>query len=218
VIISPQSTVHSPRSSDTSDRFERSSRHVSRFTFQRLNAFTLIEIMIVVGIMGVLVTLGVPLVYKIWHRAPMGQALRDVTEVCSNARREAILHGHQVDLVFHPREGRMEVAGGIGGQTPVPGAANTADFSTPPDPQAAPPPRSGYSAKLDETILIEMLDINKFPHDFRDDDIARVRFFPNGTCDEMTLILVSAHGERREIKLEVTTGLVEIESDPTKFH
>src|SRR5438045_9539132 len=63
--------------------------------------FTLIEIMIVVGIMGIILTMSVPLVYKVWHRAPMAQALHDVTEVCSNARREAILHGHQVDLVFH---------------------------------------------------------------------------------------------------------------------
>jgi hypothetical protein len=55
------------------------------------------------------------------------------------------------------------------------------------------------------------------PHEFREDDYARVRFFPNGTCDELTLILLAEGGERREITLEVTTGLVNVESDPRKF-
>src|SRR5437588_11642660 len=104
--------------------------------------FTLIEIMIVVGIMGIILTMSVPLVYKVWHRAPMAQALHDVTEVCSNARREAILHGHQVDLVFHG-DGRYEVGGGIGGSSIV----------SPELPVAvAPPARSGYSGRLPENV------------------------------------------------------------------
>ena len=43
------------------------------------------------------------------------------------------------------------------------------------------------------------------------------RFFPNGTCDELTLILLSEKGERCEILLEVTTGLADVEWDPNKF-
>jgi hypothetical protein len=62
-----------------------------------------------------------------------------------------------------------------------------------------------------------MLDINKLRHDFLNDESARVRFLPNGTCDELTLILLSDRGERREIMLEITTGLATVESDPLKF-
>ena len=62
-----------------------------------------------------------------------------------------------------------------------------------------------------------MLDINKLKHDFRLDETARVRFFPNGTSDELTLILLSEKNERCEILLEVTTGLAEVEWDPNKF-
>jgi hypothetical protein len=58
-----------------------------------------------------------------------------------------------------------------------------------------------------------MLDINKWKHDFRDDELARVRFFPNGTSDELTLILSSDHGEQRGIVLEVTTGLASVLSE-----
>jgi hypothetical protein len=38
-----------------------------------------------------------------------------------------------------------------------------------------------------------------------------VRFFPNGTCDEMTLVLRSDKNEWRTISLEVTTGLASVE-------
>jgi prepilin-type N-terminal cleavage/methylation domain-containing protein len=91
--------------------------------------FTLVEIMIVVAIMGIVLTMGVPMVYKVWHRAPMAKAVRDIVEVCSHARAQAIMQGHEVDVVFHPREGRMEVGSPIG-----------ITNAPPPTPGAAPPP------------------------------------------------------------------------------
>ncbi len=39
--------------------------------------------MIVVGIMGIVLTMSVPLVYKVWRKAPMRKAVADVVEVCS---------------------------------------------------------------------------------------------------------------------------------------
>jgi len=183
-------------------------------------AFTLIEIMIVVAIMGIVLTMGVPIVYKVWHKAPMSQAVSDLIEVCSHARALAILQGKEVDVVFHPREGRFEV-----GSSPVSASTQKSASAGQQQPPAAaifpsstsPAPGSGLSARLSEKILIEMMDINKLPHEFRDDDLARVRFFPNGTCDELTLILVSDQNERREITLEITTGLANVESDPRRF-
>jgi hypothetical protein len=63
-----------------------------------------------------------------------------------------------------------------------------------------------------------LLDINKLQHEFRDDDEATIRFFPDGTCDELSLVLVSDQNERREITLEITTGLASVETDPRRFH
>jgi len=172
----------------------------------RSAAFTLLEIMIVVGIMGILLTMGVPIVYRAWNRAPMAKALSEVIEVCSRARAVAIMQGKPVDLMFYPLEGRFAVAGAAasterGPRVPLAGAISG----------------SGDSGQLPPEIMIEMLDINKLKHDFRLDETARVRFFPNGTCDELTLILLSDRGERREILLEVTTGLASVESDVSKF-
>jgi hypothetical protein len=167
--------------------------------------------MIVVGIMGVILTMGVPIVYKAFHKGPMVRAISDIVEVCSHARAQAIMQGKQVDVVFYPKEGRLEVA--------APAAVTPSQASPSPALPMGPPSLSGsgFSARLSDRVLIEMMDINKLPHEFRDDDIAHVRFFPNGTCDELTLILVSDQNERREITLEVTTGLASVESDPRRF-
>ena len=54
-----------------------------------------------------------------------------------------------------------------------------------------------------------MLDVNLM--DQMEAPEARVRFFPNGTCDEFTLVLRSEKGEMRKITLESTTGLWDVE-------
>ena len=172
--------------------------------------------MLVVGIMGVVLTMGVPIVYKVSHRAPMTKAVSEIVEVCSHARALAIMQGREVDVVFHPREGRLEVGSPATYTNAVPQHGSSS-----PSPalamNAAAPTGAGLSAHLSERVMIELMDINKLPHEFRDDDLARVRFFPNGTCDELTLILVSDQNERREITLEITTGLANVESDPRRF-
>lgn len=185
-------------------------------------AFTLLEIMIVVCIMGIVMTMGVPIVYKAWHKAPMSKAVSDIVEVCSHARALAILQGKEVDVVFHPHEGRFEVGSGsaaLAAQSPSPAQNASPNPPSSPVPPSAVPSASGsgLSGRLPDKVQIELMDINKLPHEFRDDDIAYVRFFPNGTCDELTLVLLSDQNERREITLEVTTGLANVESDPRRF-
>ena len=63
-------------------------------------------------------------------------------------------------------------------------------------------------------MVIEMLDVNL--SEYKQADEARVRFFSNGTCDEMTLI-VRVGTEWRKISLELTTGLASLETDPNKW-
>jgi prepilin-type N-terminal cleavage/methylation domain-containing protein len=196
--------LHAPRRTVSFSRFP-----LSAFRF---SGFTLIEIMLVVGIMGIVLTMGVPMVYKVWHRAPMISAVKDVVEVCSHARALAIMQGKEVDVIFHPKEGRLEV-----GSAATNDAPQTASSAPALSVNAPSPSGSGLSARFSDRVSIELMDINKLPHEFRDDDLARVRFFPNGTCDELTLILVSDQNERREITLEITTGLANVESDPRRF-
>ena len=178
--------------------------------------FTLIEIMVVVGIMGLIMALGVPLVYKVWHKAPMNKAVADLVELCSNARARAILQGSPTELIFHAGDATIRVQNG-GVSRP----AQPADQSTPmpaPAPTSAPAlpgAGSGLAAQLPDSVAISKLNVSGI--DCMDFELARVRFFPNGTSDELILQLLSDGGERVEISLEVTTGLAFVEHDWNKL-
>lgn len=163
--------------------------------------------MVVVAIMGVILTIGIPAIYQLSKKEGMRKAVSEVWEVCNHARAQAIFRGSPVEIVFHPTERRFEI--GSGG---APQSQDEPDFIVE---KPAPPPGSGQSGQFSEDIFIEMLDINLL--EYRESDVARVRFFPNGTSDELTLILRSSKNEWRAISLEVTTGRVSIESDPQKF-
>jgi len=163
--------------------------------------------MIVVCIMGIMLAMGVPLVYKTFHRAPMAKALKDIVAVCSHARGQAIMQAREVDMVLHPRENVIEVAAaapaatGPNGQPPPPG--------TPPPEVGTPVSRPGFTAVLPpDHIRIQALGINLV--DYTLAETARVRFYPNGTSDEMLMIIQSSDGEQRGISLEVTTGLASV--------
>ena len=173
--------------------------HWSRVT---RHAFTLIELMVVVAIMGLILATGIPSIYRIWKKEGMRQAVEDVREVCGNARAKAIFSGSQVEVVFHPLERRFEIGGGSVSTAP-PREGEVENLEKPP-----PPPGSGQTGQLAEDIIIEMLDVNL--SEYRESEFVRVRFFPNGTSDEMTLILRSSKNEQRGITLEITTGLASV--------
>ena len=154
--------------------------------------FTLIELMVVVGIMGLVLAMGAPTLYKFFHKEGFRKSVGDMMEVCSTARARAILSQTTTELVFHPQERSCEAAGAVTGGW---GAW-------------------ARSAKFEDDVVIEMLDVNL--SEYKQAEEARVRFFPNGTCDEMTLI-VRVGSEWRKISLELTTGLASLETDPNKW-
>ena len=165
------------------------------------NAFTLIEVMVVVGIMGIILAMGIPSIYKLMSKEGMRKATSDVEDVCRNARARAIFSGAPMDVVFHPLERRLEVSGGSpspeAGGEPVAGRTSS-------------PASSSSGAQIDEDITIEMLDINL--SEYKDSEWARVRFYPNGTSDEMTLVLRSSKNEWKKVTLEVTTGFTSVDN------
>jgi prepilin-type N-terminal cleavage/methylation domain-containing protein len=179
----------------------------------RCRAFTLIEIMIVVAIMGIVMAMSVPIVYKLWRKAPMRQAVKDIVEVCSNARARAIMQGQVTEVVIHPRQNRLEL---VGAGSPPPAASGSAGEPAGEAPPSAPAAtRSGLSAQLSSDVIIETLDINMSGVEFNDVESARVRFYPNGVSDEMKMILFDGR-DRMGIELEITTGLAGVVRNPLR--
>jgi len=61
---------------------------------------------------------------------------------------------------------------------------------------------------LSNELVIEELAVNFLP--LKDADEARVRFYPNGTSDEFTIV-VQRRGQWRKISLDIVTGLAELQ-------
>ena len=75
-----------------------------------LGSFTLIEIMMVVAIIGLVMTMGVPAILRATRQEPMRKAVNDVMEICSHARAQAILHNVTMVVVFHPQSRQVALA------------------------------------------------------------------------------------------------------------
>jgi general secretion pathway protein H len=73
--------------------------------------FTLIEIMVVVAIIGLTLTMGLPAFVRGMQREGMRKAEYEVVEACKEARRAAIMNGEMASLVIHPVQRTIEVPG-----------------------------------------------------------------------------------------------------------
>jgi prepilin-type N-terminal cleavage/methylation domain-containing protein len=166
--MSNTSQVTSDRK-DTATR-EAHSGHASRVT-RHPPAFTLIEMMIVVAIVGLIAAMGMPSILQALRKDGIRKAVNDVQQALGDARSRAIFSGKTTEVVFHPLE------------------------------------KSIGSTALPDGVDIAMLDVNLL--DFGASDEARVRFFPNGTCDELTLVL-HFHDEWEKITLEFSTALASV--------
>lgn len=165
-----------------------------------LRGFTLIELMIVISIVAIIVAMGVPSFVRGLRKEGLRKAVSDVVEGCSQARALAILQGQPTELVIRAEDGQLLVRqlqsrpGEI-----IPGPLRTGQTGA-----AASSAVSNYRANLPDEIAVKQLDVNFKDHmEFPE---ARVRFFPNGTCDEFTIIL-SSLAEERLVSLDVVTAL-----------
>ena len=183
--------------------------------------------MVVVSIMAVILLIGIPSLRKVWEKGTFQRTLNDIQEVCSYARAYAILQGVTTEVVFHPKDGRIEMVAGTvqkpgqnGPGDPVNpysvynnGAEVRSEDTTIVGGQQSAGSSGNQegpvrSAQIPPNVVIQMLDVNLI--EYKDAELARVRFYPNGTSDELTLIMHSDEGVQRGISLEVTTGLASI--------
>lgn len=155
-------------------------------------AFTLIEIMVVVGIIGLVAAMGLPSIFKALQKEGMRKAVSDVEDVCFSAREQAIIYNKTVAVTFYPRERKF----GVDGTTGSAGADGTVINV-----------HSGKTviATLPDGVLLSALSI--YRKDYTDSDWAKVYFNPDGTSDEAVVILTDRRsGKSEKLILEYATG------------
>lgn len=174
----------------------------------RASAFTLLEIMIVIGIMGMIMGIGLPSFLNMLSKDKMRQAVSDIMEVCSEARAQAIIKGVPSELVFNVQSRTFSIVSRAA-SVQAPGAMG--EFADP-APDAAPPVsgKSALTKRIPDDLVIEMLAVNF--QEYKDEEEARVRFYPNGTCDEFTIVLQWPEKQLyRKITLDIITSLPDVE-------
>lgn len=185
-----------------------------------VTAFTLLEVMIVIGMAALVMAISIPFVQRTIRRDAIFTAVKVIEDACQNARAQAIMNNSTAELVILPEDKRVSVqAGASHGTHPrrraAAAAASAANFSAaaaPDDPSGRPKPAPGFgrqapppfSGHLGDDVVIQLLDVNFVEHST--DKEARVRFQPNGTSDEFTIVLRIGASAVRQINLDIVTG------------
>jgi type II secretory pathway pseudopilin PulG len=146
------------------------------------------ELMVVVGIIGLVAAMSIPSILSMRRQAPMVKALDDIREMCERARAGAVLKNTTATMVFEPRAGKVELVAGDST------TALTTRLGTKPV----------MSTRFDPSVNVEQLWINV--KDWTGAAAAPVNFYENGTSDEMILVLTCG-GQREMITLELATAL-----------
>jgi len=169
-------------------------------------AFTLIELMIVIAIMAVVMSLSIPTFYRSLEKDTIRKATRDILDWCADARAQAIINGRPCDLVIRPGERmllpQLAPAEGQSGEEMLL-AELERRFS-----EASGEEGGGkVPGMLPEDIAIMFIGVNFMP-DMQNFEEVRVRFYPNGTGDEFTLLIRSDRNEWRKFTMDVATAVI----------
>src|SRR4030095_2220108 len=96
---------------------------IREFPTRRCAAFTLIEIMVVCAIIGIVLTMGIPTIYRKLHPESMQMAITRIKYLCETARGQPVLGVTTMKLVIRQTDRIIEVQpGGTAASPANPGA------------------------------------------------------------------------------------------------
>jgi type II secretion system protein H len=189
----------------------------SRQTCQPRAAFTLIEIMVVCAIIGIVMTMAIPSIYRQLHPESMQKAVNDIIEACEDARSHAVLKGTTMKIVLRPGDKTFQVmqASGPASRQRLESKNVAGEEWRMEEKPAVAAGGTLSNFKLADSIRIEAIGVHR--SDATEAEVVEVNFYENGTCDEFHIVIGSPEGDVRMIFLEVSTAVPDIETDRHKF-
>ena len=185
-----------------------------------VSAFTLIELMVVMGLMMIILAIGVPRMVQ-GNRSPLGESLNAVMEACAAARRQAILSGGTARVTIRGAEegtGFIISAGSGGGRAKARKAESINSdmvgyLDEAPKPAPKPSAGNGFSGRIHDEVAIHFISVNF--DESMDKDQVEVKFYSNGTSDEFTIGMRHEYGDAvlRFVELDSVTGLAYIKTE-----
>lgn len=182
-------------------------RHLS--TGSARSAFTLIELMVVIGLIMIVMTIGIPrLIYN--NETPLGGSLSAVMDACAAARTKAILSGQTTKVVIDSETYSVTV-GGVSTKPKTEFESLNPDTnnldSLDDDPKQTAQTGSSFSGKIHADVGVDFLAVNF--KDMSEAERAEINFFPNGTSDEFAIGMrhITGDGVQRFVHLDSVTGL-----------
>ena len=173
------------------------------------SAFTLIELMVVIGLIMIVMTIGIPrLIYN--NETPLGGTLSAVMDACAAARTKAILSGQPTKVVVDSENYSVTVGGtSIKPKTELEILnSDTTNFDSLDDePKPTPQTGNSFSGKIHADVGVDFLAVNF--KDMLDEGRAEINFYPNGTSDEFAIGMrhITGDGVQRFVHLDSVTGL-----------
>jgi len=191
----------------------------------RVPGFTTIELMFAIAIGALLMLAAIPAVRSL-QKPPLVRGVNDFVEACRQARAQAILGNRAMQVVIHNGGSALGVEPApvldptalafaaqptaASGEPSVTflgdlGSGNSVSTSA-----GSSPGASGllaakpFSAEFAGGVAFEKLFVNL--RDQMQEETAQVRFYPNGTCDQLDAVLAFERREFQRITLEVLTG------------
>jgi prepilin-type N-terminal cleavage/methylation domain-containing protein len=177
-------------------------------------AFTLIEIMVVIGIMAIIFAISMPSIYRQMHKDSMRQAVSDVLDACSRARERAILTGQACEVRLRPADRMISVSGSSAAAPAVSAGGNRSySFEGEAGSEQMVEHQAGtgelFSAKISNRVTFTYIEVNQLT-DLEQLEEVVVVFFPNGTADEAGFVMRSDDNEARSILVDVITGIASV--------
>jgi prepilin-type N-terminal cleavage/methylation domain-containing protein len=162
--------------------------------FRYRSGFTLIEIMMVVGLILIMFTVGIPSFVNANNQRPMRLATKNLMEALNTARAQAIIRGQVVKFRINPMEYTFNVIP-TGQRTELDENVQSGSPDT---------KRGLFSVKFPDEIGIELLDVNFV--DLKKEENAVLKFYSNGTSEEFKMVIRSLHGEYRLVTVDPITA------------